>query len=197
MSNLTGELNLKTCVDDDDTADYLTIDLAGSLQTLDGLFNNTTGHTHAGSHQGGVLGPNAFPDNTIPGAKLVDLSVTGSKIAPATITSDKLAAGMLESLFAGTRATPSTNYTVPAGIMFVFAQASITVTLPAAGSTNRPITISPGFNFTVTVAAVSGGIYGGSINLVTGTVTNGSIVSSATVMDSVTYVSDGSNWRAA
>lgn len=55
MSNLTSELNLKTAIDDDDTADYLTLDLADSLRTVDGMFNATTGHTHQGSHQGGAL----------------------------------------------------------------------------------------------------------------------------------------------
>lgn len=55
MSNLTPELNLSTAVDDDDTADYLTIALADSLTVLDGMFNSVTGHAHNGSHQGGAL----------------------------------------------------------------------------------------------------------------------------------------------
>lgn len=52
MSGSTTELNLSTAVDADDNADYLTINLANSLRTLDGLFNNVTGHTHGGAHQG-------------------------------------------------------------------------------------------------------------------------------------------------
>ena len=55
MSELTSELNLIKGVDDDDTADYLTIGLASSLEIIDGLFNATTGHAHNGSHQGGQL----------------------------------------------------------------------------------------------------------------------------------------------
>jgi hypothetical protein len=55
MSDLTAELNLALCVDNDDTADYLTqtAGLRGSLSTIDGLFNSTTGHNHSGAHQGG------------------------------------------------------------------------------------------------------------------------------------------------
>jgi len=55
MSDLTAELNLALCIDDDDTADYLTqtAGLRGSLNTIDGLFNQTTGHNHQGAHQGG------------------------------------------------------------------------------------------------------------------------------------------------
>jgi H-type lectin domain len=55
MSDLTAELNLALCVDDDDTADYLTqtAGLRGSLTTIDGLFSSTTGHNHSGAHQGG------------------------------------------------------------------------------------------------------------------------------------------------
>src|SRR4051812_38013255 len=57
MSDLTSELNLALADDDDDTADYLVLPagLRGSLQTLDGLFNSTTGHAHNGAHQGGNL----------------------------------------------------------------------------------------------------------------------------------------------
>jgi hypothetical protein len=140
MSNLTPELNLAQAVDSDDTADYLTLNtgLAGSLAILDGLFNNTSGHTHSGSHQGGVLGANAFPDNTLPGAKLVDLSVYGVKIAPATITADKLAAGIVDAIFAASWVNTSTNYAVATGVSYVFCQAAVTVTLPAAATTNRP-----------------------------------------------------------
>jgi len=195
MTTLTSELNLVQAQDNDDTADYLTLTagLAGSLSILDGLFNQSTGHTHSGSHQGGVLGPNAFPDNTVPGAKLVDLSVYGAKIAAATITADKLAAGVLipESLFANTTANVSINYTVAAGIMYVFCSAAITVTLPAAASTNRPIEVWA-LSGTVTVNAAGGTVYGGSINLSTGAVTNGSI----TQGDAITYKSDLTNWRA-
>lgn len=65
MSDTTAELGLKTAVDADDTADYLTIDLRNSLNTVDGLFNATTGHNHNGSHQGGNLVFNAVNTTSI------------------------------------------------------------------------------------------------------------------------------------
>ena len=52
MSGATTELSLATAVDSDDNADYLTLSLATSLRTVDALFNNVTGHTHNGAHQG-------------------------------------------------------------------------------------------------------------------------------------------------
>lgn len=73
MSDLTSELNLSLAVDADDTADYLTIALADSLGTLDGLFNQATGHNHSGSHQGGIL---EFLDLTVG----EDLTVVGQSI---------------------------------------------------------------------------------------------------------------------
>src|SRR5215831_7867244 len=60
MPNNTAELGLKIALDNDDAADYETIYLANSLTTLDGLFSQTTGHTHAGAHQGGPINGNAF-----------------------------------------------------------------------------------------------------------------------------------------
>jgi len=201
MSDLSSELNLALAVDDDDQADYLVTPagLRGSLLTIDGLFSNSTGHTHGGAHQGGTINPSGFPDGSIPGSKLVDasvynvklvdLTVTGAKIAAATITPDKLAAGMLESLFAGTSAiVAGATYTVAAGIMYVFCQAACTVTFPAI-TTNRPIEVWA-LNGQVTLAG--GTFVGGSINLATGAVTNGVI----TTGDAITYKSDGTSWRA-
>jgi len=190
MSNLTSELNLKTAVDADDTEVYLTSDLAGSLNTLDGLFNATTGHTHSGSHQGGVLGANAFPDNTIPGAKIVTGSITSTQIANGTVTVADLVSTIIEDLFNGTRTSQGANYTVAAPIMYVFCTAGITVTLPAAASTNRPITVTA-VTGNSTVTAAGGSVIGGSINTSTGAVMNGTVSQG----DSLTYKSDGTNWR--
>jgi hypothetical protein len=182
MSNLTAELGLSQGVNADDTADYLTIGLANSLGVLDGLFSASTGHNHNGAHQGSVINPANFADGSIPGAKLVDGSVTAAKLTPGSLT--------LESLFAGTSITQATNYTVAAGIMFVFCTAAITVTLPAAASTNRPITIV-GVTGASTVAAAGGSIIGGSINTSTGAVMNGTCSQG----DSLTFKSDLTNWR--
>lgn len=77
MSDLTSELNLALAVEDDDTDDYLTTNagLRGSLATLDGLFNATTGHNHQGSHQGGN-----FTSLSLSGTLTVggNLTVTGT-----------------------------------------------------------------------------------------------------------------------
>ena len=182
MSTLTSELNLVQGQTSDDTSDYLTQGLANSLNIIDGLFNASTGHSHGGSHQGGALGPNAFPDNSLPGAKLVDGSVTPSKLS---------APPGFETLFANSWTNVGTNYTVASTIVYVFCTAAITVTLPAAGGTNRPITVAA-VTGNSTVAAAGGSVIGGSVNTTTGAVTNGSVVAG----DAFTYKSDGTNWRA-
>lgn len=95
MSGSTPELALGTAVDADDTADYLTITLANSLRTVDGLYNNVTGHTHNGAHQGGPIGSipaSAIPDGTITSAKIADGAVTSLKIADGTIATVDIAA---------------------------------------------------------------------------------------------------------
>jgi len=76
MSDLTAELNLALCVDNDDTADYLTTTagLRGSLNVLDGLFNATTGHNHSGAHQGGGFTSLTLTGLTVNG----NVSVTGT-----------------------------------------------------------------------------------------------------------------------
>jgi hypothetical protein len=90
MSGSTPELNLKTAVDSDDTADYLTLSLAQSLQTVDALYNNVTGHTHSGLHQGG-------PITSIPSGAIPDGSITSAKIADGTIATADLADGAVTS----------------------------------------------------------------------------------------------------
>ncbi len=52
MTGTTGELNLATCTDSDDTENYLTVSLAQALTILDALFNATAGHDHSGAHKG-------------------------------------------------------------------------------------------------------------------------------------------------
>lgn len=98
----------------------------------------------------------------------------------------------LEALFAASWTSQGTNYTVAAGILFVFCTAGITVTLPAAASTNRPIWVIA-ITGSTTVTAVSGSVIGGSVNVSTGAVMNG-VVSQG---DSMGYKSDGTSWRAA
>jgi len=92
MSGSTTELNLRTAVDSDDNADYLTLDLANSLRTVDALFNNVTGHNHGGAHQGGplVIGAGQIADGSISSAKIADGSITTVDLADASVTSAKL-----------------------------------------------------------------------------------------------------------
>jgi hypothetical protein len=85
MPGNTPELNLKTAVDSDDNADYLTISLASSLQTVDALFSSSTGHDHAGAHEGPPIGTTAISDGAITTDKLADGAVTAGKLAGGTI----------------------------------------------------------------------------------------------------------------
>lgn len=184
MSDLTGELNLSLAVDDDDTADYLTQALRDSLNTLDGVFNSATGHSHNGAHQGGSL--------LIDTASIADGAVTTPKIADGAVTAPKLAAGVLqpEPLFAGSWTHQTANYTVPqtSPIMWVFCDAAIQVTLTA--NTNRPINVVA-VTGQSTVVSTSGSVIGGSLNTSTGAVQNGVVAQG----DSMTYKWDGTNWR--
>lgn len=95
MSGSTTELGLRTAVDGDDNADYLTIDLKNSLGILDALMNNISGHNHAGAHQGGplVISTGQLADGSISTAKLADGSVTTPKLADGNVTTIKLADG--------------------------------------------------------------------------------------------------------
>jgi hypothetical protein len=66
----------------------------------------------------------------------------------------------------------------------------VTITLPAAATSNRPITVV-GVTGQSTIAAAGGSVIGGSINTSTGAVMNGTLSQG----DSLTYKSDGTNWR--
>lgn len=92
MSGSTTELNLRTAVDSDDNADYLTLDLANSLRTVDALFNNVTGHNHASAHQGGplVIGAAQIADGSVSSAKIADGSIQTVDLADGSVTSAKL-----------------------------------------------------------------------------------------------------------
>src|SRR5262252_4436946 len=107
MSGATTELNLSTAVDSDDNADYLTIALANSLRTVDGLFNNTSGHTHGGAHQGGPISTipvSAIPDGSITGAKIQDGSIGLADLAPNSVDGSKIVDGSIGTSDIGTGA---------------------------------------------------------------------------------------------
>jgi hypothetical protein len=85
----------------------------------------------------------------------------------------------------------SVSYTVAAGVSWVFCQnGGLTITLPAAASTNRPITVV-GVTGASTINAAGGSVIGGSINTSTGAIMNGTLSQG----DSLTFKSDGTNWR--
>ena len=198
MSDLTPELSLFTAVDDDDTADYLTLSLKDSLQIIDGLFSSATGHRHNGSHQGGAL---SF-DNLVVGGSLTvsgPLSVTGTLNVTGLATFQNGISTPYGALTYTTYSHLAANqYDVGANVSMVFVgTAGASVRLPAATASAQrpPITVSPGLNITTTVTAVDGAVFGGSINA-SGVIVNGSIVSGATAPDAISYKSDGSNWRA-
>jgi hypothetical protein len=115
MSGATTELNLATAVDADDNADYLTLSLANSLRTVDALFNNVSGHTHSGAHQGGAIGTipaSAIPPNSITSAMIVDGAITSADIADGTIQAVDLAVGATAFQFnPGYSAAPSFSTT--------------------------------------------------------------------------------------
>ena len=118
MSGSTPELALATAVDADDNADYLTISLADSLRTVDALFNNVTGHIHAGAHQGGPIGlipATAIPDGSITSAKIADGTITALDIADGTITTAELAANTVTQLL-GSYASAATFTTTTTGV---------------------------------------------------------------------------------
>lgn len=179
MSDLTSELNLSLAVDDDDTADYLTVSLRDTLSIIDALFNQATGHSHDGAHQG----------------RQIDLTfdnITGT--LEFGRLSGQLAAAqfLIETIFANTRTVQGANYVVAPGILWVFCTAAIQVTLPDPTTTNRPITVVAVTGNTTVVATGGSTVYGGSVNIATGAVQNG-VVNAG---DSYTYESDGTNWRA-
>lgn len=130
MSDLSPELNLALCIDNDDTADYLvtTQGLHGSLLVLDGLFSSTTGHTHQGAHQGG-----SFQDLTIGG----NLAVSGAL----TVTGLSTLASLDVTTTARFRGAPTFDVPVQPGGTLVVGQdlsvtrnASVTGTLSVTGA---------------------------------------------------------------
>src|SRR5215471_5228060 len=86
MSGATTELNLATAVDGDDNADYLTLNLANSLRTLDALFNNVSGHNHGAAHNGGQIAAGAIANGTITSAMLADGTIVTADIAPNAVS---------------------------------------------------------------------------------------------------------------
>lgn len=135
MSGTTPELALQTAVDSDDNADYLTLNLANSLRTIDALFNNVTGHTHASAHQGGpiTIGASNIADGSINSAKIADGSIATIDLADGAVTSAKLAppidiAGYFRSTASATLPTTGAGielyYTSNQGILQAYDRAA-------------------------------------------------------------------------
>lgn len=138
------------------------------------------------------------------GAAVTPIVAVGSGAAPIAAAGDHVhgAGGYsstgttnLEALYASSWVSTGVDYgaggTFGAGILYVFCTAGVTVTLPSAATTNRPITIIA-LTGSTTVAAASGTVNGGSVNTTTGAVMNG-VVSQG---DTLTYKSNGTNWYA-
>jgi len=124
MSGATTELNLSTAVDSDDNADYLTINLANSLRTLDALFNNVTGHSHNGAHQGGPVAPAAgsitggmIADGTIASTDIADGSITNADLGPDVARGGLLSNGGFEIWQRGTAFGASNSFTADRWMM--------------------------------------------------------------------------------
>lgn len=99
--------------------------------------------------------------------------------------------GGIEALYTGTAVTTAVSYTVAANVLYVFTTAAVTITLPAAASTNRPIEVIA-VTGASTVVSAGGSVIGGSINVTNGTVMNGTVSAG----DAITFKSDGTAWRA-
>jgi hypothetical protein len=127
MSTPTPELGLLRGVDTDDTADYLTINLANSLTTVDSLFNAATGHTHGGTHQGGPI--SSIPSSAIPAS-----SITTAQLADGSVTSAKIADGTIQSVDIGTRVIASANIAQGAVTTYEIADRTIAAADIAVGA---------------------------------------------------------------
>lgn len=90
----------------------------------------------------------------------------------------------------GTLATATSNYTVPTGVSFVINNktgSSLTVTLPTASSYTRRVLVIQNYQAFTVISASSNVVYigGGAA---------GTAILAASVGDSATLVSDGTNW---
>lgn len=143
MPTPTPELGLQKAIDSDDTADYLDTGLSQSLTTVDGLFNNVTGHTHGGVHQGGPI--NAIPVSAIP-----DGSITSAKITDGTIQTVDLADGSVSTAKIVDGAI--TTAKIASGVTLT----SVTLNSPTLNSatSNSPSIGNPTINGTVSGSAV-------------------------------------------
>jgi len=143
MSDLTAELNLALAVDGDDTADYLTTTggLRGSLSTIDGLFNASTGHNHNGAHQGGSITTlNLSGAITVGGLATlnsVDVTTTSHLRGAVTLDSTLSVAGAttLAGVTINGTLNPSTTLTVGLDLA-VGRNETVAGTLTVSGATN-------------------------------------------------------------
>ena len=220
MAGTTTELALSTAVDTDDTADYLTLNLANSLRTIDALFNNVTGHTHASAHQGGPIaatslkGPMDFPDwfrstgHTTAYASTgvgIEMYFNGTQgviqsynratagFAPTLIWGSTITIGITGSPSIGIAADQTVTL---AGGLVVNGAGTMNSTFAVAGATNLTGTLTCNA-ITNTTLTASGTITGGVVNSngsmnATGTITGGTVNSSGG-MSSTTRITAGTD----
>jgi hypothetical protein len=162
MSGSTTELNLRTAVDSDDNADYLTLDLANSLRTVDALFNNVTGHNHSSAHQGGplLIGANQIADGSITSAKIADGAIQTADLADHSVTSIKLAPPIdIAGYFRSTSAPSLPTSSVGLELYYQAGQGGVVQTYDRTGSVYGPTLIIGS-----TVSLHVGGLAGLTVN---------------------------------
>ena len=194
MAGTTTELALSTAVDTDDTADYLTLNLANSLRTLDALFNNVTGHTHASAHQGGPIAASSITGaidkadwyrstghtTPYPGSG-VGIEMYWSGTAGILQSFNRATAAYAETDIYGSTvkvgANGGTAFTVAAdqGVTFagnigVAGASNLAGTLAVSGTSTLTGTVSANALNCTAFAASSTGSFGGQVTVTTGNV---------------------------
>jgi hypothetical protein len=190
MPTPTPELGLQQALDGDDTAAYLDTSLANSLVTLDALFNNVSGHTHGGVHQGGPVSSipiTAIPDGSITSAKITDGTIQSVDLSDGSVTTTKLAAGAVTTpaIASGITLTSSTlnTPTLNSPALNNASESSPTISNPTISGTigGSPTFLGPGpySNDWFRCSILGDGIYNTAANAGVGFDAGGPFVSGA------------------
>lgn len=219
MSGTTTELALSTAVDTDDDADYLTLSLANSLRTIDALFNNVTGHTHASSHQGGPIAASSLrggmdlPDwfrstgrtTPFPGTG-IGMEMYWSGAVGVLQAYNRATAAYAETQLLGSKITLGIN---GANSLVVNTDGSVAIAggVTTGGLTASALTVSGNATLSGTTAAqalsctafsagtlnASGAVNAGSTIAATGGITSGAGIGATTTINSGGRITSGSD----